>query len=184
MVWQTFCTCSMTLSSHSRSDAALSLAARGERVLVLLVHVLHVAQPVVGKSDARAPHGRLHAAAAVVADDDDVFDLEDVDRELHDRQAVEVGVHHHVGDIAMDEDVARQQADDLVGGHAAVGAADPQVGGRLLARELGEELRILPVNALGPFAVVLEQLVERFHVGATLNVRACFGKIMGTFLIC
>ena len=143
---------------------------------MLLVHVLHVPQPVVGQTDARAPHRGLHAAAAVVADDDDVLDLEDVDRELHDRQAIEVGVHHHVGDVAMDEDVARQQADDLVGRHAAVGAADPQIVGRLLARKLGEELGILPQDACGPFAVVLEQLVERSHVAATLNVRAVWQK--------
>ena len=77
-----------------------------------------------------------------------------------------------------------QQADDLVGGDAAVGAADPEIGGRLLARELGEEFRILAEDSLGPFPVVLEQLVEVAHVGATLNVRACFGKKMGTFLIC
>jgi hypothetical protein len=36
--------------------------------------------------------------------------LEDVHRELHDRQAVEVGVHHHVGDVAVDEHVAGQQS--------------------------------------------------------------------------
>ena len=44
-----------------------SVAQPRERVLVFLVHVLHVAQPVVGQADARAAHRRLHAAAAVVA---------------------------------------------------------------------------------------------------------------------
>ena len=86
---------------------------------------------------------RAHAAAAVVPADDDVADLQHVDRELDHREAVEVGVHDHVRDVAVDEELARQQADDLVGRHAAVGAADPQVLGRLLARKLGEELRVL-----------------------------------------
>ena len=38
-----------------------------------------------------------------------------------------------VGDVAVDEDFAGQQANDFVGGYAAVGAADPQVLGVLLA---------------------------------------------------
>jgi hypothetical protein len=41
VVWQTFCTCSMTLSSQSRLCAAFRCAA-AQRVLVFLVHVLHV----------------------------------------------------------------------------------------------------------------------------------------------
>ena len=120
---------------------------------------------------------RLYATATVVAAHDDVSDLEHVDGELHDRQAVEVGVDDHVGDIAVDEDLARQQADDLVGRHAAVGTTDPQVVGRLLARKFGKKLRVLAANAFRPLAVVLEELVEAAHVGATLNVRGRFGKV-------
>jgi hypothetical protein len=60
------------------------------------------------------------------------FHLQHVDRELHDGQAVEVGVHHHVGHVAVHEDLARLQAGDLVGRHAAVRAADPQVLARLI----------------------------------------------------
>ena len=37
-------------------------------------------------------------------------------------------MHHQVGDVAVDEQLARRQAHDLVRRHAAVGAADPQVG--------------------------------------------------------
>ncbi len=174
LVWQTFCTCSTTLSSHSRSAAADLGGAAAQRMLVFLVHVLHVAQPVVRQPDARAAHRGLHAAAAIVAHDDDVFDLEDVDGELHDRQAVQVGVHHHVGDVAMNEHFAGQQSHDLVGRHAAVGAADPQVGGRLLPRELDEEFRVLPMDAIRPFAIVLEELVEGSHVAAILRVKGVF----------
>jgi hypothetical protein len=142
---------------------------------MLLVDVLHVSEPVVGEAHARAAHRRLHAAAAVVPDHEDVLHLQDIDRELHDRQTVEIGVNHHVGDVAVDEDVARQQSDDLVGRDATVRAPYPQIGRRLLARKLGEEIRVLAQDAFGPFTVVLEQLVERFHVAATLNVSAEFG---------
>jgi hypothetical protein len=43
-----------------------------------------------------------------------------------------------VGDVAMDEQLARIEVDELVRGNAAVGAADPQVLRRLLLRA-GEE---------------------------------------------
>ena len=80
-----------------------------------------------------------HAAAAVVAADDDVLDLQHVDGELDHREAVEVGVHDDVGDVAVHEQLARQQADDLVRGHAAVGAADPQVLAAPAARRASEK---------------------------------------------
>jgi hypothetical protein len=76
----------------------------------------------------------------------------------------------------MHEDVAREQSHNLVGRYPTVGATDPQVGGRLLAREFGEKFGVLTADSFGPFLVVLEQIVEGAHVGATLNVRACFGK--------
>ena len=94
-----------------------------------------MAQPVVGESDALILQRGRHAAAAVVPAHDDVFDVQHIDRKLHHRQAVQVGVHDDVRDVAVDEQLARQQADDLVRGHAAVGAADPQVSRALLLRQ-------------------------------------------------
>src|SRR5690606_41633497 len=55
------------------------------------------------------------------------LDAQHLDRELHHRQTVQVAMHDQVRDVAMDEDLARQEAQDLVGGHTAVGATDPQV---------------------------------------------------------
>jgi hypothetical protein len=131
---------------------------------VLLRHVLHVAQPVVGQADAVIGHGRVHAAAAVVAAENDVAHLEDVDGELDHRQAVEVGVHHHVGDVAVDEHLARRQAGDLVGRHARVRAADPQVLGRLLVGKAGEILRIPLHLGLRPCAVAVEKMFQAHAV--------------------
>jgi hypothetical protein len=62
-----------------------------------------------------------------VAADDDVLHLEHINGELQHGQAVQVRVHHHVGDIAVDEQLARRHAQQFVGRHAAVRAADPQV---------------------------------------------------------
>ena len=123
--------------------------------------VLHVAQPVVDQAERLAVERGAHAAAAVVADDDDVLDLQHVDRELQHREAVEVGVHDDVGDVAVDEQLARRETDDLVGRHAAVGAADPEVSRRLLLARVGEEIRIAVAQARGPRAVAFEQVFER-----------------------
>ena len=74
--------------------------------------------------------------------------------------AVEVGVHHHVGDVAVDEHLAGQQADDLVGRHARVGAADPQILGVLLVRQAIEEARIIARDMRDPVAVRLKKVGE------------------------
>ena len=98
-----------------------------------------------------------------MADDDDVLHLQHVDRELDYRQAVEIGVGNDIGDIAVDEQLARQKADDVVGRHAAVRAADPKEFWRLLACQLAEKFRILAANALGPGTVAVEEVLEFFQ---------------------
>src|SRR3954447_20718573 len=54
--------------------------------------VLHVAQPVVDQPELDVVERRLHAAAAVMAADDDVLHPEHVDGVLQHRQAVQIGV--------------------------------------------------------------------------------------------
>ena len=48
-----------------------------------------------------------------------------------------------VGDVAVHEDLARREPDDLVRRHPAVRAADPEVLGRLPLGEIGEEPGVL-----------------------------------------
>jgi hypothetical protein len=122
-----------------------------------------VAQPVVDQAEAGALKRRLHAAAAVVAADDHVLDLERVHGVLHHGEAVEVGVHDEVGDVAVDEHLAGREADELRRGHARVGAPDPEVLGRLLPREPAEELWLARADLLGPRAVTVEESLQRPH---------------------
>ncbi len=143
-------TCSTTFSSHSRSTRAVVVGNRPQLLLVIALHVLHVPQPVVDQAVRLALHRRPHAAAAVMPADDHVLDLQHVDRELQHRQAVEVGVHDHVGDVAVHEQLARIEADDLVRRDAAVGAADPQELRGLLFLEPGEEGRVAPDTRHAP----------------------------------
>ena len=69
--------------------------------------------------------------------------------------------------VAVHEQFAGQQADDLVGRDAAVGAADPQITRRLLTRQLRKEIRVTLVDAARPRAVVGEQRVEADHAQAS-----------------
>ena len=78
---------------------------------------------------------------------------------------VEIGLGHDVGDVAVDENLARREAGDLVGGHAAVRAADPEVFRALLVGEFAEEVRIVGVDRVRPVAVVFQEMIERFHGG-------------------
>jgi len=125
--------------------------------------VLHVLKPVVGQTDPVAVQRGVHAAAAVVTGHDDVFHFQHIDGELEHGKAVQVGVDDHVGDVAMDEELAGQQAYDFVRGHAAVRAADPEKRRRLLPRELHEKVRIPLPNILGPGPVVREEGFDFDH---------------------
>src|SRR6185436_14902862 len=100
------------------------------------------------------------AATPVMATDDDVLDLQNVHGVLEHRQAVEVGVDDEVGDVAVDEQLARQEAHDFIRRNAAVGAADPEVSRGLLLRQRREEARVAGGDPGSPGAVVLEQMLE------------------------
>src|SRR5690606_21221767 len=69
------------------------LGGKGRDVLtVFVIQIADGAQPAVDQPQLVVAHGRAHAAATVMAGDQDVFDLEYVDSELDDRKAVEVGM--------------------------------------------------------------------------------------------
>jgi hypothetical protein len=72
-------------------------------------------------------------------------------------------VHDQVRDISVDEQFPGQKPDYLISGHPTVGAANPQVAGRLLPGKLQEKLRILLPDATGPSLVALKKMAERFH---------------------
>jgi hypothetical protein len=85
---------------------------------MFLLNILHVAQPIIGQAHPLTPHHGLNTTAAIMTDDHDVLYFEYIDGELDDREAIKIRVHHHVRQIAMHEDFARQQADDLISRNA------------------------------------------------------------------
>ena len=75
-------------------------------------------------------------------------------------ERVQAGDEPAVRDLLSGQ-LAGVEADDLVGRHAAVGAADPEVIRGLLSHQFVEKVRIAAGNGLGPAAIVLEQGLER-----------------------
>jgi len=128
---------------------------------VLVAHVAHVAEPVVGQADAGIVQRGADARAAVMAAQDDVLDLQHVDRELQHGQRVQVRVRDDVGDVTVDEEFARRHAQQFIRGHAAVRTADPEVFRSLLRSQVLEEVRVFLDHRGRPFAVTLEQVGSR-----------------------
>ncbi|OQB88768.1 MAG: hypothetical protein BWX86_02604 [Verrucomicrobia bacterium ADurb.Bin122] len=106
-------------------DLFLRSGSGRDRGGVGLAHRLDVPQPVVGKPHSLPLDDRAHTAATVMPAHDDVADPQDIDRVLEHREAVQVRVGHHVGQVAMDKQLAWQKPDDLVRRHTAVGTTDP-----------------------------------------------------------
>ena len=115
--------------------------------------MIHQAAPL-------AVHGGTHPAAAVMPDHEDMLHPQHIDGELQDREVVGVLGRGEIGDIAVDEELARIEVHDLIGGHPAVGAADPEIFRRLLALEPAEEAGLGGNPAFGPGAVVGYQVIE------------------------
>lgn len=128
-----------------------------ENVLVLHSNILHVPQPIVREPHALAPQRCAHATAAVVPTQDDVLHLQNIDRELHHRQGIQVRVHEDIGNVAMHEQFSGHQVHDFIRGHSAVRAANPKVLRALLSGELLKEFRIAPANVFSPAAIAREQ---------------------------
>lgn len=86
---------------------------------------------------------RLHPAAAVVAAEHHPLHLKVVEGILQDAHDVVVGGIEHVGDIAVDKELAGLAAGEHLGGNAAVGAADPQRVGPLPVDPFFEIVRVM-----------------------------------------
>src|SRR5438067_167651 len=120
------------------AQPAVSLFFAAEQVQlgqVLPPHVLNVPQPVVDETEPVVTKRRADTPATIVTADDDVLNVQHFDRELHHRKAIEIRMHDDVGDVAMHEQLAGSESDDFICWHPTVGAADPQIVGRLLGRQ-------------------------------------------------
>ena len=131
-----------------------------ERRAVESVHVADGAEPLLDQPEVLALQGSAHRTAVVVAGDDDVLNEEVSDSVLEHGVGVEVGGGDLVADVAVHEHLAWTQADDLVGGHTAVSASDPEELGLLRTTHSLEVLRVLGLLVSDPLLVVLQDLSE------------------------
>ena len=97
--------------------------------------------------------GRERRRAAVVAAEHHPLHLKVVEGILQDAHDVVVGGIEHVGDIAVDKELAGLAAGEHLGGHAAVGAADPQRVGPLPVDPFFEIVRVMLTFLQRPAAV-------------------------------
>ncbi len=100
---------------------------------------------------------RLHAAAAVVAAEHHPLHLKVVEGILQDAHDVVVGGVEHIGDIAVDKELAGLAAGEHLGGNATVGATDPQRVGPLPVDPFFEIVRIMLTLLQRPAAVAGQQ---------------------------
>jgi len=114
-------------------DPGLVVRGAGEKSGMTVGDILNMAKPVVNEPERACAPGGENAAAAVMSTDDQVLHPEHIHGVLNDREAVEIGVDHDVGNIAMHEHLSGEEADNLVGGDAAVSAADPEIAWAVLA---------------------------------------------------
>ncbi|KPH67012.1 hypothetical protein ADT71_03330 [Novosphingobium sp. ST904] len=70
-----------------------------------------------------------------MAHDDDVLDLQNIDRELQGGGEVRIARRGEIGDVAMNKHLAGIEIDDFGGRHPAVRTADPGIAWPLLAYE-------------------------------------------------
>jgi hypothetical protein len=119
-----------------------------------------VSEPIVDQAVTLIFHRGKDPAAAVMPCNDYVPDLEHLDSELYDRQAVHIGVRNDVCNIAMDKDLARLQPDDRICGDTTVRTADPQKLRRLLFGELGKKVRLLSFDGVRPPSVLFKQILK------------------------
>lgn len=123
--------------------------------------VLNVPQPIVNQTKRRSLVGGTHATAAIMAAHDHMLYAQHIDGVLQYREAVKIRVHHEIGDIAVDENLAGRQPDDLIRRHAAIGATDPQIPRCLLRGKASEEIRIGTKRGLRPAPVIRKEMFQR-----------------------
>jgi hypothetical protein len=103
---------------------------------------------------------RGHPPAAVVAAHHDVGHPQVLDRELDDCGHIDVVVGHDVGDVAMDEQLARPAVQDLLRRHPGVRATDPEQMGLLAGQLPAEELWVGGELRRGPGPIPLQQVFQ------------------------
>jgi hypothetical protein len=131
---------------------------------MFLADILHVPEPVITQAQPVAAQCGLNTAAAVMAADNDVADLENIDGKLDHGQTIQVRMHHQIGHIPVNKQFAGQKPYDLVRRNPAVRTANPKILRTLLLRQFAKEIRPLLGNSPSPGPVAIEKVFKVWHV--------------------
>ena len=80
-------------------------------------------QPVVRQSYTLTKYRGMNAGTIIMTCHDNMTHLEDIHRKLHHRQTTQIRMGNDIGDIAMDENIARQHLARIVDHSPARGIA-------------------------------------------------------------
>ncbi len=129
----------------------------GQLVGVEPGYILDMAQPIIQQAELMLLQSGPDATASIMSADNNMLDLEYLNGKLDYGETIQVGMHNHVGNIAMNKDFAGRQTTNHIGGNPAVRTTDPQVLWRLLLRELGKKLGILFLDRTRPFRIAVHE---------------------------
>jgi hypothetical protein len=122
---------------------------------ILVSDILHVPQPVADQTELGVLDRCPDTSTAIVTAYNDVLDLQNVDRKLHDGQTIEVGMHDQIGHVSVYKKLAWKEIDDLIGGHPTIGATYPEIFWSLLTRQPTKEIGISLDHGRSPISIVL-----------------------------
>jgi hypothetical protein len=95
-----------------------------------------------------------------VAGEDNVVDSQMADGVLDDGARAEIAGVQDIGNIPMDEDITRLQAENKSLGASRIRATDPENLGVLAIRKRGEQLRVFLGSFGSPFLILLQRRGE------------------------
>jgi hypothetical protein len=98
-----------------------------------------------------------------VAHNQDVLHAQYLHGVLQHAEQVHIGVHHHVGDVAVHKHLAGARARDARGGHPRVGAANEEVARLLAVGQALEKLGVFRIFGSHPLAVIRHDILNTRH---------------------
>ena len=104
--------------------------------------IANVTKPIVDQPVRTTFQRSPYTAAPVMPTDNDVLGFQYVYGILQHGKTVHVRMNDKVGDIAVDKEFSRTQADDFVGWNTAVRTTDPEKLRILLMGQRGEKSRV------------------------------------------
>lgn len=121
-------------------------------------------QPVIDQPERPATDRGPNAPATVVAAHDDVLHAQLMHRIFDHGEHVQIGRVNEIGDVAMNEHLARLQTRNHIGRHTAVGTAYPKILRLLQGCQAFKIVCFLGLSLTGPSLVPGEELFDHGYL--------------------